>query len=69
MAMSSITASFYCDDAKAANAFVRLLAQSAGTAVRARRTLPVAADRTVGDEGDFIKRFKAKWALTGKVRA
>lgn len=27
MATSSITANFYCDDAKAANAFVRMLAQ------------------------------------------
>ena len=27
MATSSITANFYCDDAKAANAFVRMLAR------------------------------------------
>ena len=31
MATSSITANFYCDDAKAANAFVRMLAQPVST--------------------------------------
>ena len=30
MATSSITANFYCDDAKAANAFVRMLVRPAG---------------------------------------
>ncbi len=31
MATSSITANFHCDDAKAANAFVRLLVRPVGT--------------------------------------
>ena len=31
MATSSITANFHCDDAKAANAFVRMLARPVGT--------------------------------------
>ena len=30
MATSSITANFYCDDAKVANAFVRMLVRPAG---------------------------------------
>jgi hypothetical protein len=34
MATSSITANFYCNDAKAANAFVRMLAQPVKTGKR-----------------------------------
>ena len=61
MATSSITANFYCDDAKAANAFVRMLAQPVRTVVRKKRSLPVVNDATVDDEDAFVKRFKARW--------
>ena len=43
MATSSITATFYCDDAKAANAFMRILAQPVGTGIRKKRVLPLEA--------------------------
>lgn len=37
MAASSITANFYCDDAKAANAFVRMLTRPIKTIGRVPR--------------------------------
>ena len=61
MATSSITANFYCDDAKAAKAFVRMLVQPIKTAVRKKRFLPVVDDATVDDEDAFVKRFKTRW--------
>ena len=59
MATSSITANFYCDDAKAANAFVRMLAQPVRTVVRKKRSQTVVNDTTVDDADAFVKRFKA----------
>ena len=67
MATSSITANFYCDDAKAANAFVRMLAQPVRTVVRKKRSLPVVNDATVDDEDAFVKRFKARWFRSRRV--
>ena len=49
MATSSITANFYCDDAKAANAFVRMLAQPVRTVVRKKRSQTVVNDTTVDE--------------------
>lgn len=69
MATSSITANFYCDDAKAANAFVRMLVQPVRTVARKRRSLPVVNDATVDDEEAFVKRFKARWSRSRGVRA
>ena len=69
MATSSITANFYCDDAKAANAFVRMLAQPVRAVARKRRSLPVVSDATVDDEEAFVKRFKARWGRSRRVRA
>ena len=70
MATSSITANFYCDDAKAANAFfVRMLAQPVRTVARKKRTLPVVNNATFDDEDAFVKRFKARWSPSRRVRA
>ena len=69
MATSSITANFYCDDAKAANAFVRMLAQPVRTVVRKKRSLPVVNDATVDDEDAFVKRFKARWSRSRRAHA
>ena len=69
MATSSITANFYCDDAKAANAFVRMLAQPVRTVAHKKRTLPVVNDATFDDEDAFVKRFKARWSRSRRVRA
>ena len=69
MATSSITANFYCDDAKAANAFVRMLAQPVRTVVRKKRSQTVVNDTTVDDEDAFVKRFKARWSRSRRVRA
>lgn len=68
MATSSITANFYCNDAKAANAFVRMLAQPVRV-VRNKRVVPVVNDATVDDEKTFVKRFKDRWARRGSVHA
>ena len=62
MATSSITANFYGDDAKAANAFVRMFTQPVRTVVRKRCSLSIVNDSTVDDEDAFVKRFKARWA-------
>ena len=69
MATSSITANFYCDDAKAANAFVRMLAQPVRTVVRKKRSQTVVNDTTVDDEDAFVKRFKARRSRSRRVRA
>jgi hypothetical protein len=60
MATSSITANFYCDDAKAANAFVRMLSQPIKSATRKSKVVFV-SDATIGDEDSFVKRFKDRW--------
>ena len=67
MATSSITANFYCDDAKAANAFVRMLAQPIKTAT-SKCSLKFVSDATIGDEAAFVKRFKKRWSAPRSVR-
>ena len=69
MATSSITANFYCDDAKAANAFVRMLAQPVRTVMSKRCSLSVVNDSTVDDKDAFVKRFKARWSRTRRTHA
>ncbi len=69
MATSSITANFYCDDAKAANSFVRMLVQPVRTVVRKKRSQTVVNDTAVDDEDAFVKRFKARWSRSRRARA
>ena len=67
MATSSITANFYCDDAKAANAFVRMLSRPVKSATRKRKVVFV-SDATIGDEDSFVKRFKDRWSSSRRTR-
>ena len=67
MATSSITANFYCDDAKAANAFVRLLSQPIKFTTRKSKVVFV-SDATIGDEDSFVKRFKDRWSSSRRTR-
>ena len=69
MAISSITANIFCDDVKAANAFVRMLAQPVRTIVSKRHPLSVVNDSTVDDEDVFVKCYKARWSRSRRTHA
>ena len=62
MATSSITANFYCDDAKAANAFVRMLVSPVKDSPSRRARAQLLDFETEAEKRDFVKRFRAKWS-------
>ena len=57
MATSSITASFACNDAKAANAFVRLLAKPLVPVQRATDAIRVAEFGSDVEERCFVRSY------------
>ena len=62
MATSSITANFYCDDAKAANAFVRMLVSPVRDSPSRRVKAQLLDFTTDAAKRDFVRRFRAKWS-------
>ena len=62
MATSSITANFYCDDAKAANAFVRMLVSPVKDSPSRRARAQLLDFETEAEKRDFVRRFRAKWS-------
>ena len=62
MATSSITANFYCDDAKAANAFVRMLVAPVKDSPSRRARAQLLDFETEAEKRDFVRRFRAKWS-------
>ena len=59
MATSSITANFYCDEAKAANAFVRAMMSTRGTLPSRKRTIQFV---DITDPKDVHAFFRGKSA-------
>ena len=62
MATSSITANFYCDDAKAANAFVHMLVSPVKDSPSRRARAQLLDFETEAEKRDFVRRFRAKWS-------
>ena len=62
MATSSIMANFYCDDAKAANAFVRMLVSPVKDSPSRRARAQLLDFETEAEKRDFVRRFRAKWS-------
>ena len=62
MATSSITANFYCDDAKAANAFVRMLVSPVKDSPSRQARAQLLDFETEAEKRDFVRRFRAKWS-------
>ena len=58
MATSSITANFYCDDAKAANAFVRMLVSPVKAKEHAGDACRSHAFRSLREKTAFFSRLK-----------
>lgn len=71
MATSSITANFYCDDAKAANAFVRMLAQPVEIVKRNPNAVRTHEFANAEDERAFCMKTVevARKALAARRRA
>lgn len=61
MATSSITANFYCDNAKATNEFVRLLTMPTPVAKAPKIGVEVVAHQTSAQRRDFAARFRKRW--------
>lgn len=61
MATSSITANFCCDNAKAANEFVRLLATPAPVVAAHKLSVYVVEHATPAARRAFAMRFKKRW--------
>jgi len=62
MATSSITANFYCDNAKATNEFVRLLVMPTPVVKAPKLHVKVFEDETPAQRRAFVARFKKRWS-------
>lgn len=61
MATSSITANFYCDNAKAANEFVRLLAMPTPVIKAPKLPFKIVTHETAAQRRAFIAGIKRRW--------